>query len=358
MNEKTDKKQLNFMICRPDCDIPVYMPVETVQRNGMVSFGEDNQFSQHLYEHYSDCSLLQSLCNGTAQYVAGSGFADEEQTNRKVNKRETLWQLLQKIALDYEVFGAFALQVRRNTFGDVVALDYVDVAKVRLDEDESKVYVSATWQKYTKDVKTYELYSGDRKQNNSIYYFKNPMSKGAYGLPCWSSALKEAMTLTEISQFHLSSIQNGLASSFILNFNNGTPTDEEQSQIEEKIQEKFGGSRNAGRYMLSFNESKENGVDIQAIPQDNFDSKYMNLKETSQESLMTAFRAPAQLFGVSSQSTGFSSIEYKNAFKLYNKTVVEPIQRMFEQVFDELGFEVEILPFEIEFDENNPDETI
>lgn len=353
--ETASKKHLIFS----GTDIIVPKPVESVQRGkDMVTFGEDNQYPQFLFGLYSDCSLLQSLVNGTSQYISGNGFTNDELDSITVNQSgETLYDLSQKISLDYILFGAFSVQVRRNAFGDIVSLDYVDVQKVRLSDDGKTVYYNSKWERYAKDIKTYKRYNPKEKYDNSILYWKNPLGRGIYGLPIWSSAIKEVQTLTEISTFHLASIKNGLHSPMAINFNNGVPTDEEQREIEELIAEKFSGASNAGKFLLSFNESKENSMTIDSVPDENYDQKYLALKTTATESLMTAFRASAQLFGVSSQSTGFSSIEYKEAFRLFNTTVIMPMQKQIEQAFSLLGYDVEFATFEIDFGTENNEET-
>lgn len=347
--ETASKKHLIFS----GTDIVVPKPVEEVQRGkDLVTFGEDNKYPQFLFGLYSDCSLLQSLVNGTSQYISGNGFTNEELDSVVTNQTgETLYDLAQKISLDYILFGAFSVQVRRNAFGDIVSLDYVDVQKVRLSDDGKTVYYNSKWERYAKDIKTYKRFNPKEKYDNSILYFRCPMSRGVYGLPIWGSAIKEVQTLVEISTFHLSSIKNGMHNPFCISFNNGTPTDEEQREIEELINEKFSGSSNAGKFLLAFNESKENALTIESLPDDNFDQKYLALKTTATESLMTAFRASAQLFGVSSQQTGFSSIEYQQAFALFNTTVVKPLQRQIEQAFAMLGYEVEFAQFEVDFED-------
>lgn len=351
MNEK---KCLKFAGVEIE-NAPIEQPIEIKNRNkDFVVFGENNLFPQYLYNCYADCSLLQSLCNGTAQYISGAGFTDETMENKVINtKGETLLNLASRVALDFIIYGAFALQIRRDTFGEIASVDYVDVANVRLSENGESIYYNGGWGKYSRQGKAYPRFNTDEKQSNSVFYFKNPISKGLYGLPMWSASLKEIRTLIEISDFHLSSIRNGLHSPFIINFNNGRPTDEEQHVLEELIKDKFTGSGNAGKFILSFNENKDSAADIVSVPSDNYDTKYIQLKETATEALLTSFRASAQLFGVSSQSTGFSSIEYRDSFALFNGTVIQPIQKQIEQAFATIGLIFEFATFEISFENNN-----
>lgn len=347
MSENKEKKKFNFAFVGVSSSEGVPQPIEQVdKKKGMVTYGEDNRFPQYLYSLYNECSMLQSLCNGTADYVCGSSI--EPQLKQEYE------ELIRKTVLDYIIFGAFCVQIRRNEFGGIVAYDYIDVQRVRLSEDEKEAYYSKNWDKYARDVRVYETYNGKPTQSNSLFYFKNPLSKGLYGLPIWSSALTEVQTLKEISQFHLASIQNGLHAPMVISFNNGIPTDEVKHEIEDKINTKFSGSKNAGKFLVNFNESKDNGLEIQSVPDENYDSKYLSLKENSTNALLISFRASAQLFGVSTQATGFSSIEYQNSFALFNATVIAPMQRQIERAYSEIGINMEFTPFHVEFEgENN-----
>jgi hypothetical protein len=69
----------------------------------------------------------------------------------------------------------------------------------------------------------------------------------------------------EVSNYHLNNILNGLAPSMMINFNNGTPTEDEQKQIERDIQAKFSGTSNAGRFILSFNDYSNYGSTIEPV---------------------------------------------------------------------------------------------
>ena len=43
-----------------------------------------------------------------------------------------------------------------------------------------------------------------------------------------------------------------------------------QEDIERRIKEKFTGTDNAGKFMVSFNDSKDNGVTVERIQDDSF----------------------------------------------------------------------------------------
>lgn len=313
-------------------DIPV--PKEEVDRKGFVSFGKGNTYPDFLFDCYSECSILQSIINGLTDYICGSGMTDETKANMVVNKNgEQLLDIVKKCTSDYVIFGAFSLQIIRNLKGEIKELYWIDTRRVRLDEDDEKVYYRKKWEKYGDKARVYDRWNKDVGFENCIYYFKRPASRGIYGLPMWSSVTKDVMTSIEISKFHLSSILNNFAPSAIVNFNNGVPSKEEQKDIERKLNEKFSGSENAARMMLVFNDNKEQAVTTERLTEDNFDQKYQALSKSVKENIFVAFRAQPQLFGTDPDRTGFNSQEYSESFQLFKKTVVAPIQSEIERAF-------------------------
>ena len=68
------------------------------------------------------------------------------------------------------------------------------------------------------------------------------------------------------------------------------------------------------------------------------------------------------IFGLPTQDTGFNDQDFKEAFKLFNKTVILPIQKKICNAFDKiLGAEnaVIIEPFTIDWgDENNDNQIV
>lgn len=139
--------------------------------------------------------------------------------------------------------------------------------------------------------------------------------------------------------------------SYIINFNSGVPSDAEMDEIERNANEKFTGVQNAGRLMLCFNDSGETATTVERLEMDDFGDKYSTLAKHCRQQIFTAFRANPNLFGIPTESLGFSSEEYESAFKLYNRTQIRPVQRRIvdalDYIFDVKGC-ITIKPFSIE----------
>ena len=335
--------------------IPTFSEKETGKP--YLNYGNDNKFPNYLWELYLRSAVLQSIINGTADYTGGNGIIYSENPlvqRLKDNANgdgETLEDVMKKITIDYLIFGGFALQVIYNKLGEINELYWLDFRNVRRDKEGEKVYYSEDWVRHSNDYLTYDIFNPDKKKGTSVFYFKGHISRGVYPIPRYNGALSAIETSTEISKFHLNSILNNFSGNFIINFNNGQPSVDVQEEIERKIKDKFSGADNAGKFLLAFNDSKENGVTVERIQDDNFDKKYDALRESTFKEIFIAFRAIPQLFGYSLEGTGFNSQEFTQAFQLYNKTTVEPIQKDLKRTFDKIfGVDnsIEIIPFNLE----------
>lgn len=338
--------------------IPTFIEKEN---NGKpyLNYGCDNRFPNYLWELYLRSAVLQSIINGTSDYASGDGIVYNEdgviqRLSKTANKEgETLDDVIKKIITDYLIFGGFALQIIPNKLGEINEIYWLDFRNVRRNKEGDKIYYSDDWIKHANDYITYDIFNPieEKHTKSSVYYFKGHITRGIYPVPRYNGALSAIETSTEISKFHLNSILNNFSGNFIINFNNGQPSTEQQDEIERKIKAKFSGADNAGKFLVAFNDSKENGVSVERIQDDNFDKKYENLRVDTFKEIFVAFRAIPQLFGFSLEGTGFNKQEFLEAFELYSKTTVTPIQTDIQRTFDKI-FGVDdsltIIPFKLE----------
>lgn len=335
--------------------VPTFVEKDT--NRPYLSYGNDNRFPQYLWDLYLRSALLQSIIEGTAGYALGNGINYNENTvvqklSETANKDgETLEDIIKKVTVDYLIFGGFALQVINNKLGEISEIYWLDFRNVRLNKEGDKAFYSEDWVRHANDYVTYDIYDPNVKQKSGVFYFKGHVSRGVYPVPRYNGALSAIETSTEISKFHLNSILNNFSGNFIINFNNGAPSTEVQEEIERKVKAKFGGAENAGKFLIAFNDSKENGVSVERIQDDNFDKKYENLRIDTYKEIFIAFRAIPQIFGLSTEGTGFNKQEFDEAFLLYNRTTVVPIQRDLQRVFDRIfGVKesINFIPFSLE----------
>ena len=144
-------------------------------------------------------------------------------------------------------------------------------------------------------------------------------------------------------------MNNGFTGGCIVNIPIGVPPDEIRAEIEKAIDAKFCGYKNAGRPVIIYSESRDHAANITDLKTQDFSEKYDALAKRSRQQLFTAYRANPNIFGIPTENLGFSQEEYESAFKLFNRTVIQPAQRLIidtiQSVFD---FGITIQPFTLE----------
>ena len=117
--------------------------------------------------------------------------------------------------------------------------------------------------------------------------------------------------------------------SMAVNFTNGVPTQEERRTIERQINSKFGGSGNAGKILITFNDGRDTSPEIIPINANDNSDSYQFLSTETTRKVLTGHRVTSPLlFGVKGDGSGFgnNADELRDSFSLFTNSVVKPIQ--------------------------------
>lgn len=353
MDAKKPKLTLNFAAIDRYVEQNIVSSTEThVAGRPFVIWGDGNYFPDYIYDLYMNVSTLHSVIDGTIDFVCGDSISvDSDRFSIQINNNgDTIEDLFRNIAKDMLMYGGFAVNIVRNRKEEICGLYHIPLIRLRTNEDKTKFYYSTDWAKSYGRVKyaEYEKYDPAKKQLSSVYYYSNN-NLGVYPISCWVAATKACEIEKHINNYHLNTLNNGFTSSYIINFNNGIPTDEQKAEAERYVNEKLAGSYNAGRILLSFAEDKDHAVELIKLETEDYGEKYSTLVSRTKQEIFTSFRATPNLFGLPTETTGFNSQEYAEAFKLYNKTVVQPIQKTITRIISKiLNVDVNITPFDID----------
>ncbi len=353
-----NKIQVAFAAIDKEWETLIPQNIENDSIKKYVIWGEYNDYPNYLWSLFNDVSTLKTIIEGTADYVIGNdvvcnvkGFDVEVNT-----KGDTMRELIRLLARDYLIYGGFAIQVIRNKVGDIRELYYMDFRYVRSSKKNDVFYYSEDFtKKYVRSNKMVVYPKFVRENRNvpaSVLYVTNEKSK-TYPTPRYSGSIKACEIERQIDTYHLSSLENGFGGSYILNFLNGIPSDEQKEEIERNVNEKFAGASNAGRILINFANGKENATTLEKLDTEDFGEKYKAAAERSKQQIFIAFRAIPQLFADMSAATGFNTTEFTESFKIFNRTVVFPIQKTICDSIDKIfgiGNSVNIKPFSIEED--------
>lgn len=317
--------------------------------NGWYAWGDGNRYPDYLLDLYRECPTLHTIINGTRDYIAGNGSTIDGKVT--VNGAgDTPSAIVRSLAFSYATYGAFALNVIRDHIGNVAEVYALDPRYIRTNKDCNVFWVSDKWGRGGKTTR-YPAYMAGTNNNpehaSSILYVKDAEFQ-VYPSPIYAAAVKEAETERRIGDYHLNNISNGFMGSYLINMNNGIAEAEIMDEVERTFTDKFCGSNNAGRVAFSWNADRDHAVTLQKLEVSDYGDKYETLAKHCRQQLFTSFRANPNLFGISTESSGFNSEEYESAFQLFNRTMVKPAQKLIIDAFARVGWTLTIVPFTIE----------
>lgn len=362
-----ERASVSFLAIDPYIETHIVSPKEKVTPGkDMVEWGTNNIYPEYLCELYDNVATLKSVIDGCVDYIAGDDVTIaplRESLGQFMNAQETtIAEQVRDIAQDYMMYGGFALQVIRGKDGKPSEVYYIDMRYLRMNKECNVFYYCEDWQKKgKKNVIIYPKFRTDldwlvmtdeeRNRHASSILFVKDNRKQTYPSPRYAASVKPCEIERCIDDFHLNSINNGFTGSHIVNFNNGRPTPEVMEEIEDNFNEKFAGHQNAGRIAFSWNDSRASATTIEQIQVHDFGEKYQSLEKAARQRIFTAFRANPNLFGIPTESLGFSSEEYESAFRLFNRTMIKPVQRKIADAYDKIYGQKSVLtivPFSME----------
>lgn len=318
-----------------------------------IEWGDNNLYPEYLLGLYENVATLKSVIDGCVDYIVGDDITIlplRPNMDGVMNaKGDSIVEQVRNICLNEMIYGGFAYQIVRGRDGLPSEVHYIDLRFIRMNKECNVFYYCEDWSKRgKKNVVVYPKFMSDISEKwptltdeernhhaSSILFVKSNNTK-TYPSPRYASAVKSCEIERCIDDFHLNAINTGFAGSYIVNFNNGVPAPEIQEEIEENFNEKFAGHQNAGRIGFCWNESKATATSIEQIKVEDFGEKYKSLEASSRQKIFTAFRANPNLFGIPTESLGFSSEEYDSAFRLFNRTLVRPIQKKIADAYDKI----------------------
>lgn len=326
-------------------------------------WGDGDRYPAYLSDLYDTVPTLHSVIGGVVDFITGDDVLFEGQADRKLNARgETAAELVRQAAWNLEVYGGFAINVIRDNTGAPKFLEVIDLKNLRTNKDNSVFWYSEKWGNSRPDAvempaflpdlhqKWAALTPEERDRHASSIVFVKMEAGSIYPVPCYAAAVRACEIERNIDTYHINALENGFVGSVVISFANGIPEDEEKEEIERNWNEKFGGFQNAQRMVFCYSPDKDHAVSIESPKVEDFGDRYNALEKRSRQAIMTAFRATPNLFGIPTDSLGFSSEEYESAFKLFNRTQVRPRQRKIADAFERIYGRpaVQIIPFSIE----------
>ena len=319
-----------------------------------VKFGQYNSFPNDLIDLYNNSSIHNTCVNAIVDGIVGEGLtADPEYVLKKANTTDESWNdVFKKVAQDYKLYGGFAMEVIWNKSRTRVAEVYhIDFSWLRAKEKDYRgripgYYISDEWNENYRygtapvdDMPYLPVFNPNTNvaEPKQIYVF-NPYRPGQkyYPLPDYVGALRVIDLDTEVDNFHINNIMNGLAPSLMVTtFTNAN--EEEREAIERMLQLQYSGTNNAGNLMYIDVDSPENAPKVEPIPQNGADGYYTTINDMVTQKILTAHRITSpMILGIKTPGQLGGREEMADAYLLLVNTVIRPYQQDILQVIEDL----------------------
>jgi hypothetical protein len=308
-----------------------------------VEYGQDNNYYQYLIDLYYGSATNNACIKGISDLIYGDGLevvrADRHLGGYLDLKKLFHEDCLRNAAMDLKMLGQCAIHlVKSKDRKKYVKAEHWAIQTLRPEKCNDKgeiegYYFAPDWSKLKRGQKPHRFasFGFDENATECVLVIK-PYSTGNYYFSPvdYQGGTQWAELETEISNYHINNIKNGMAPSMLINFNNGQPPAEVKDMIEAQIINKFTGSSNTGKFILSFNDNAESKADITPVQLSDAHNQYQFLSTESMQKVMMSHRVTSPMLLGIKDSTGFgnNAEELKTASILFDNTVIRPFQRL------------------------------
>jgi hypothetical protein len=334
------------------------VPVMLENRSGnYITYGFANEYPYYLLDNYRRSSKHNAIVNGKVNYIMGGGWqaGDDltvEQQARFIkffdgmSSTEDLNDITEKLVLDLELFNGFAVAVTWSKLGTIAKMEHVPFEKIRVDK-EDKMFQVADWynddmmQLFPKvgDIEKIPAFDPENRLGKQLFYYR-VYAAGVkhYPLPEYIGGNAWIEADVQVANFHNNNLRNNFWGGYLINFNNGIPTPEEQGDIERQIKRKFSGTDNAGRFVVTFNDDAANAPTLEPLTPSDMDKQFEILNKAIQQEIFIAHRVTnPMLFGVKTEGQLGGRNELVEGYELFKATYVNDRVRKVERMINYLG---------------------
>lgn len=347
---------------------------------GWVNWGARNNYPNLLLDLYNQSPTHRSAVNFAVQSILGNGvdFEQMQLNGDEVvpNYAQTWDEVIKSLALDYILYGSYAIQVILNKDGKTFSYWHMPLDKVRWSEYDEDGQVTSYWicQDWTMtgnyppfQIEALDMKSEWKLEKGKPYlyvYRTYSPTMTYYTQPHYAAAIKAIQAEIEYVNYDLKNIVNGFAPAGVLTLPE-VETDEERQAIIQNVTRMFQGSDNANSVMITFrNNIEDKGVEYTPF-QSNKGSfnYYADANQRVINRILEAHQIPnASLIGMPDiGNSGFSSEADKLevSYQLYNKLTGNynrmAVIRTINQMFKMNGIDTEIIMKPLNFNDFQDD---
>jgi len=317
-------------------------------KNEWVEYGADNNYYQFLIDRYSNSATNNAVINNICRLIFGQGLTATDSA-MKPNEWAQLLSILKeddlrRIIFDLYALGQCALQIHYDKGHKAITrafhtpIQLLRPEKCNQDGDIVGYFYSDNWSDPKKYVpKRFDAFGTSKKEVEILYLAPYSAGMKYFSNVDYQGGIDYAYLEEKIAEYLINEVENSFAPTSIVNFNNGTPTDEMKDEISASVIGKLTGSKGK-KVVISFNENEATKTTIDTVPLNDAPEHYQYLSDESTFKILRSHNVTTPLlFGVSVAS-GFSSNadEMKTGALLFENMVIKPKQQMIVEMIKKI----------------------
>lgn len=330
-------------------------------RTPWVYYGVANLAPQELIRLYNSSPTHRASIQSKWYGVRGEEITLKSGENDRLvmsnSLGEPMYDLWSKCALDFILYGAFALNIVWRKDRDTgFEMYYMDASKIRAEKSDmldkvNNYYYCADWafpKKFIPRKIAAFNPANTEEQSQVFYYTTHSCGNNYYATPGYWGGATAISTEVEIYNWWFNNICNNLQPSLFVSLNNGIPAPEEREQIYQSMTAKYGGSNNPGKLFLTFAESKDQAPEVTQITSNSSDKMWIEMGAAVQQAILTSHQISSpELLGIITPG-GLGTPDHLEAQDHFQHLVIKPIQTEIKKVFEKLLLVRDTSPAEIE----------
>ena len=342
-------------------DLPIFREVKSKE---WIYYGEKNDFPYYLIDLYTESAYHKAIIDGKVDYISGGGWAiktDKLNTEQKALSARILEQpfgiynlneATLRWTLDMEMFNGITIHGVWSKDKKSASLNYIDMANIRTNADESKFFYTNRWfvqntsgervvnNKPDKELdwKVYDKYDNVKREGEFIYYWKAPYpTQKVYPIPVYQGAVRWINIDISLAKYFYHTVENAFVPTHLINFFNGSPSQEKSDAIERRIKEKWT-KPDGARLIVNFATSKDTAADVQTLQMTDADKQYDAVRKFSEQAIFSGHRVTSSmLFGIAREGALGGRSELAFAEEHFQNAYITNRQHILENIINELA---------------------
>ena len=341
----SDKKNIHIL------ELSTYSQPDIIEdsKNDWVEYGVNNDHYEFLIDRYKNSTTNNSIINNVARLIYGKGL-NASNASKKPNEFAQMKSLfkpktLRALALNEYMLGCGVIQCifdEKHTKVirvEAVKTKHVRPAKCNEDGEIEAYYYSDNWSDTKKfPPKRIPAFGTSKEPIEFLVYGKDSIDLKYFSEVDYQACIPYCVLEEEISNYLINDTQNGFSGTKVVNFNSGTPSEEQQRLIANKVKGQLTGAQ-GDKVIIAFNDNQEEKTTVEDIPLNNAPEHYTYLSTEAQAKILNNHNVVSPMIvGITTANSGFSSNgdEIEVATKFFYNQTVKPHQELLIDAIDEI----------------------